>query len=749
MLCLRGTSAALLRCAAVALSLSSLLGAKPSSAQVIESQNFDNVAKAATAALQAGDISEAIRDYRRAVEIRGDWEEGWWYLGTLQYDADRFVEAIPPLAKVVELDPANGPAWNFLGLCEFEIRDYEKSLKHLQKGQEVGTGDDPEITRVAKYHIALLLDRNGEFEKASAMLASAFLNQSPAQVKVVLGLLLLRVPLLPQEVDPSQDALVQAAGETGSLFALGDPSRTIDSFRALLARYPNVPYLHYSFGKALSSAGQDKEALLQQQEELKISTTSELPYIEISSLELRLRHPQSALRAAEIAVRLSPNSRAAHQALEKSLMASGQKEKALAELRTSQSLATEAPTREARIVRMYANNSDAATPLQPMSSPTPPPLSNELSLQAIESLAAGNSDEAIRLYQRAVQLHPDWDEGSWNLAMLLYTAERYPEAIAALKECVRRKPNNGTAWAVLGLSEFEIKDYRNALIHLQRGQELGMGGSKGSVQLAKCRLGILLNHEAEFGPAAELLAPEAGPGPLAENIQFALGMALLRMSAFPDEVDASKRGLVLSAGEIAGLLQDSKYDEVFPKFQALLQKYPMVPFLHYAYGTALAALSEYDDAKSQFRQEMLISPKSELPYLGIASIALKMQRPGDALPAAQRAVEFKPDSAEAHYLLGRSCLELGRQDEALRELETAGKMAPESPEVHFNLAKAYAKANFSEKAEQERVTFARLNALAELQRAQHGIQSYSGSQDKTDFSIPRTQSTTARAPETQ
>src|SRR5580693_5524760 len=184
MLCLRGTSAALLRCAAVALSLSSLLGAKPSSAQVIESQNFDNVAKAATAALQAGDTSEAIRDYRRAVEIRGDWEEGWWYLGTLQYDADRFVEAIPPLEKVVELDPANGPAWNFLGLCEFEIRDYEKSLKHLQKGQELVPADDPqndpEISRVAKYHLALLLNRNGEFEKASAMLASAFGGQPPA-----------------------------------------------------------------------------------------------------------------------------------------------------------------------------------------------------------------------------------------------------------------------------------------------------------------------------------------------------------------------------------------------------------------------------------------------------------------------------------------------------------------------------------------------------------------------------------------
>jgi tetratricopeptide (TPR) repeat protein len=272
-----------------------------------------------------------------------------------------------------------------------------------------------------------------------------------------------------------------------------------------------------------------------------------------------------------------------------------------------------------------------------------------------------------------------------------------------------------------------------------------MGGSKESVQLGKYRLGILLNHAAEFDRAAELLAPEAGPGPLAEKIQFALGMALLRISTFPDEVDASKRSLVLSAGEIAGLLQDSRYNDVFPEFEALLQQDPKVPFLHYAYGTALAALSEYDGAESQFRQEISISPKSELPHLGMASIALKMQRPDDALPAAQRAVELAPASAEAHYLLGRSWLELGRQDRALPELEAASKMAPGSPEVHFNLAKAYAKANLPEKAEQERATFARLNALAEVQRSQHGNQSYSGSHDKTDFLIPHTESATPEA----
>ena len=302
-------------------------------AQSIVQPSFEDLEKSATAAREAGKIEEAVRDYQRAVELRPDWEEGWWYLGTLQYDADRCTEAVPAFRKVVQLDSVNGPAWNFLGLCEFETRDYTQSLEHLQRGQELGTGDDPEIARVSKYHLALLLTRNGEFEKASAMLTAAFGDQSPAQAKVALGLVLLRAPLLPQEIDPSKDALVQAAGETASLLARGDSARTLDSFRALLAKYPNVPYLHYAFGTALASAGRDNEALLQQQEELKISPESALPRIEISALELRSHTPRAALHAAETAVQLAPNSPAAHRVLAQSLQALGQKEKAAAELR--------------------------------------------------------------------------------------------------------------------------------------------------------------------------------------------------------------------------------------------------------------------------------------------------------------------------------------------------------------------------------------------------------------------------------
>src|SRR5579862_742988 len=148
-------------------------------AQESVATDFERLANSAASARESGNSEQAIRDYRRAVEIRPDWEEGWWYLGTLQYDADQFADAIPTFKKVVELDSALGPAWNFLGLCEFETHDYEPSLQHLQKARDLGTGDDPEVARVSAYHLALLLNRRGDFSKAFSLLTSTFADHTP------------------------------------------------------------------------------------------------------------------------------------------------------------------------------------------------------------------------------------------------------------------------------------------------------------------------------------------------------------------------------------------------------------------------------------------------------------------------------------------------------------------------------------------------------------------------------------------
>lgn len=731
-----------------AVALAALLSVQAANGQVPsqdETTTFESLVKAAAAARDSGRPSEAIRDYKQALGLHPEWTEGWWNLGTLQYDSDEYAEAILSFQKLVRLAPNAGPGWSFLGLCEFETKDYGSSLEHLKKGMSLGDGDDPEVSRVAKYHLSLLLIRTGSFDEATNLLGTAFgHDQMSAQVKTALGLALLRVPLLPEEIDPSREALVQEAGEAGASLARNDTAKALEEFPALLKDHPDVPYIRYAYAQALVSADRPEDAGRELRSETDISPESAPVRAQMSRLLLLMRRPQEAVLVAEEAMKLAPESSDVHLVLGQALNASGKKEEAAKELAAARKLAPEKPLPEKRIALLYArqvalNGSSRTRPTAKQENAASRESFDEFSRQAAEAQQAGYPAAAIENYQKALRLRPEWDDGRWNLAMLCFSAARYPEAITALKLFVERKPSFGTAWAVLGLSEFETRDYKNALIHLERGEERGFGGSAESVRVARLRLAMLLNQDGQFERALQTLAPETASTTLDKQVQLTLGMALLRMKLLPEQVEPAKNLLPEAAGEIAALLQNSKYDLAFPKFETLLKEYPATPFLHYAYGTALLALSRYDEAEKQIRDELEISPQSGLPYLRLASIALKRRRPAEALPFAQRAAQLVPDSGEAHYLCGRASLDLGQNETAIRELEAASQLSPGSPEVHFNLAKAYAHAKLPQKAEEERAIFERLNTLAEQQRSQLGNQAY-GAHNAADMRPKGTES---------
>jgi predicted Zn-dependent protease len=143
--------------------------------------------------------------------------------------------------------------------------------------------------------------------------------------------------------------------------------------------------------------------------------------------------------------------------------------------------------------------------------------------------------------------------------------------------------------------------------------------------------------------------------------------------------------------------------------------------------------------------EIAISPNSELPYVRLASIALRQQQPRDAIDPAEHAIKLAADSAEAHYLLGRAALGTGDTSRSIHELEFACRLAPASPEAHFNLAKAYAKTGQPQKAEQERTRFTELNGIADARKRQ-GNQAYQGPHDSGDMSVSQKQAGNTAAP---
>ncbi len=620
-----------------------------------QSGDFQSIVQFANDARESGNADEAIRDYTRALVLRPDWAEGWWDLGTTQYAASQYSGAIASLTRLVVLAPDSADAWSMLGLSEFETKDYLASLASLEKAQKLGGSRDPEIARVSSYHLALLFIRSGQFEKASPPLDNG--ESASPQIKIAYALCVLRIPLLPSEIDPSQDALIHTVADTWS----GPNAQT-----QLLEQYPNIPWLHYSYGLKLTSESQLSEALQQLKIETGLSPASSLPWIQISNLELRLKHLQEAVAAAQKAVSLSPNLPEAHTALAKAFTAAGKSQQAAVQARIVTRLAPPAPVRDPRMIALYGVRSPSTVP---------------------EGASA------------------------WESAMQDYSEGRYPQTIASLKSWVERNPSDGTAWAVLGLSEFALKDYDNARIHLQRGINLGVKGSTQSIQLARDRLALLLIRNHQFDEASSLLRPVAGQLPLADQIQLTLGLALLRIPRLPEDLDAIQQRLTQSAGAIVQLLFASRYAEAFSGFQKLLARYPDTPWLHYAYGNALDSLSQYDAAKAQMQAETRLSPHSPLPWIQIAAISLAQHNPADALSAAQTATRIAPGSAEAHYQLGRAWLESEDAQKSIAELKTADALRPNNPEIHFALARAYSKANQPEKAAAERTAFTQLKAL--------------------------------------
>jgi len=460
------------------------------------------------------------------------------------------------------------------------------------------------------------------------------------------------------------------------------------------------------------------EAVEQLRQETQITPRSALPYMRLAAIALKTRRPADALPLAERAVELAPQSAMAHKILAKTLSELGNTESAAQESATAGTLEPERPNVDSEVEAIYVNR-----PVSIESFASKPPAAipsgnfDELTGKAEAAGRAGQTEEAIAYYQGALRLRAEWDEGWSRLGTLLYIAGRHADGTSALKNSLRIKPQRAEAWVFLGLCEYEIKEYRNAYLHLEHGRELGFHGTPEAQRMASLRLAELRTWSGDFDGAKDLLIPEVDRNQLTPTTKMVLGLIILRIPRLPNQLEPSREALVRAAGETAALSYAERYNEAFQAFQHMLKDFPNTPFLHYAYGSALESLSQHDEAEVQLREEIRLAPENALPYMRMADILLKTQRPQDALSNAERAVQLDPEAAGGHELLGRSLLEVGKTEAAVRELEIASRLAPNYPEVHFNLARAYTKARMLAEAERERAIFARLNAAEEIEKS--------------------------------
>ena len=331
--------------------------------------------------------------------------------------------------------------------------------------------------------------------------------------------------------------------------------------------------------------------------------------------------------------------------------------------------------------------------------------------------------EAIRLYEEATALRPSWSEGWWYLGTMLFDSNQIAKAHDAFLHFVsveHKQP--GPGFGMLGLTEFELKNYRNALEAVERGRALGLGDNPEFVHRVLYVDGILNNYMgqpeialARLALVPDLLAaehPEAPRNAVLGDAELldALGLAALRIRQLPAKTSPSQATLVRQAGHAEALIIIEDPSEAGREIKQLVDQHPSEPGVHYMYGVYLL---DHDSASAvgEFRREIEISPG--IPFARI-QLALESLRAGDykkGLKFAQEAIALAPDNFASHVACGRLWLGLGNTDQALHELRIAVRLSPGSPDAHFALSRALADAGQNREAARERAEFERLKTL--------------------------------------
>jgi tetratricopeptide (TPR) repeat protein len=287
------------------------------------SGGFDDLAARAAAARDQQNLPLAIQLYSQAEKLKPDWQEGWWYLGVLQYSSNQYSSAIDAFSHLLQLVPTAVPAMALRGLCEFETGAYDDSLRDLQEAVAHGALNEPRNEQIIRFHLGLLLIHASRFQDAlSQFQLFAEKHLDAPDLKIAIALAGMRVAMFPKDVPAQTHPLYEEAGAAGLVFLSGDNQQADDLFTRLFASYPSAPNLHFFYGFLLFPHDPGL-AIDQFQSELAVNPSNEIANAMLGFTLVIAGRFTEALAPAQRAYSAAPDMEMAQLALGRALAETG------------------------------------------------------------------------------------------------------------------------------------------------------------------------------------------------------------------------------------------------------------------------------------------------------------------------------------------------------------------------------------------------------------------------------------------
>jgi tetratricopeptide (TPR) repeat protein len=282
--------------------------------------SFERLARQATAARDARHLDQAAALYQRALRLRPAWAEGWWNLGSIAYDQDDFPSCALAFAKLVHLKPEDTRAWTMHGLCAYRLRDYDAALRSLLRTERQGFKEDMALSRAARLHLALLLNRHGAFERSLLILNELIrIGGKSAEVSAAAGIAGLRRRWLPHEVPERSQSAVLELGDAMVSAMEQDQAAARRKFESAAPHLANEPNFHYRFGAFLMLQEPDR-GIAEIRKALELDPEHVPALVGLAMIYLKRGDLADAREFGEQAVKVAPDDFSTHATLGRVLL---------------------------------------------------------------------------------------------------------------------------------------------------------------------------------------------------------------------------------------------------------------------------------------------------------------------------------------------------------------------------------------------------------------------------------------------
>ncbi|MEL7035959.1 MAG: tetratricopeptide repeat protein [Cyanobacteria bacterium J06592_8] len=613
--------------------------------------------------------SAAIRCYEKALEVQPNYPEVLANLGSIYAQQERLEKAVSYYQQAITQKPDFAGAYRNVAKIFTQMGEHQKASNCLEKAYEL----QPEKASPEE-HLKLGNTRlqQGQLQAAMTCYRQALrLNPQLAEAYHGIG-----------EIQRLQNSIESA----------------LQSYRKATELEPQYPRYYQSLAQLLAQQGKVQDAVEIYKKIIALDPNSVSGYHQIGEILTQQWRLDEAVAVYQKSIQLNPNFAASYYSLGKVLAKQEKWQEAGSVLHQAFQLSGDA---DAEAYRYLA-----------------------------EALVqAGETEKAVKAYQKATELDPEYGEAYQKLADLLRDREQFAEAISAYYRAIELNPE--VWWVHNGLADvlFKQEKWQKAIESYQKAIEINPDFSWSHNSLAEALVKLERWEEAViFYRKAIELNPEFAWS------SYNLGDVLAELKNWEEAVVAYRNAQKLQSDlpgieeKLADALRERAtidLDEALKYYRQVIQQNPdHVAIYHKALeikpddaqlycqlANTLARFEQLDGAivfyqmaqqlepedtaiaqqlESVLKKKNQVNPPSPSQSENLTSFQKTVELLDDAILKYRHIVSDRPKDENSYKKLGQLLQKKGTIGEAIAAYATAVQLSPESADLHHHLGAALA-----------------------------------------------------------